>query len=78
MAEPPDPLVSQWEALGLCGQGADGPTPLEWREMQAMADLMRLDLPPICWETLRAMSVAYITGWRDRRPLSIPPLERDA
>lgn len=73
---PLDPLVDHWEALGLFQTTFDGPAAFSWTEMQAMRDLSRLDLPPICWETLRCMSVAYTEGWRDRRPLSKPPVER--
>ena len=73
-----EPVAALWHDLGCCGQGLDGPAPLAWQEMRAMAELMRLELPPICWETVRAMSIAYISGWRDRRPLSVPPVERDA
>jgi hypothetical protein len=81
MPEPPDneTLPEVWAEAGFFSFRVDGtPAPLSWSELQAFAAMSGVNLPPILWRTVRAMSAAYVAALNDDNPLSIRPSERNA
>lgn len=66
-----------WSEAGFCHAGADGAlSPLAWQELKAFGELSAGARCAMFWETVRAMSQAYVNGLNDKSPLSIPPILR--
>lgn len=57
--------------------GMGGWMTLPFTELHAYGQATGRLSTPWEYETVRAMSQAYISGLVDRHPLSIPPMERD-
>lgn len=75
---PPTETVHElWQEAGISGRSFDGsPLPLSWSEIDAYRRMTESPRPAIVWQTIRAMSEAYVTGLNDTRPLSIAPMDR--
>jgi len=51
---------------------------LEWRELQAYADVTGTCLTHEEWRIVMEMSVSYCSGLMNRRPFSMSPVEKAA
>lgn len=67
-------LISALVEIGFVESGANGPTPVSWRELTAYGDATGEVSKPWEFRTLRAMSVAYLDGHSiGRDDFGIPP-----
>lgn len=70
-------LSDLWQQLGYAGFSFNGTVPLDWRELQAFAEMTRCDITPAEASCLMDMSRAYCVEIGNRNPLSKAPMERD-
>lgn len=54
-----DYLANHWAKCGRVGSGFNGPIPLEWLQIKAYSDCMRIELQPWECECIRVMSQSY-------------------
>jgi hypothetical protein len=70
-------LADLWQQLGCAQDSINGAIPLDWRELQAFADLSQCDITPCEAACLIDMSRAYCVEIGNRNPLRKSPMERE-
>ena len=66
-------LLADWQAVGMCSSGMNGPVPLSWQEIQAYSQMTATPFTPWEAETIRTMSRRYCSKFYESRHESTPP-----